>query len=141
MRFTRGDFPGFLIAVLAGPAMMLLFLASFETWDHRGTPLLGAMGANLAIGAGLLAIFSRFIRNWNVPVALLGILIVIVIAVNVVQRTGHDGTALATGLKLFGVLDFMLLNLAVVGQMFWHGLIPVLDRRAARAADAGAGDP
>ncbi|MEE8338147.1 MAG: hypothetical protein V3R95_08800 [Dehalococcoidia bacterium] len=137
MRFSRADLPGFLIAVLAGPALMVLFLASFETWDHRGTPLLGAMGANLAIGAGLIAVFSRFIRNWNLPLALLGILIVIVIAVIWAQRTGHDGTAMATGLKLSGVLAFLLLNLAVGGQIFWHGLIPVLDRRAARAAGAG----
>lgn len=137
MRFSRADIPGFLIAVLAGPALMVLFLASFETWDHRGTPLLGAMGANLAIGAGLIAVFSRFIRNWDVPLSLFSILIVLVIAVIVMQRTGYDGTALATGLKLSGVLAFLLLNLAVGGQIFWHGLIPVLDRRAARAAVAG----
>lgn len=137
MRFTRGDLPGFAIALLAGPAMMVLFLASFDVWDHRGTPLLGAMGANLAIGAGLLAVFSRFIRNWDVPLALFSILIVIVISVIVMQRTGYDDTGWATALKLIGVLDFMLLNLAVVGQMFWHGLIPVMDRRAARAADTG----
>ncbi|HJM74716.1 MAG TPA: hypothetical protein QGI71_02465 [Dehalococcoidia bacterium] len=137
MRFTRGDIPGFAIALLAGPAMMVLFLASFEVWDHQGTPLLGAMAANLAIGAGLLAVFSRFIRNWDIPLSLLGILVVIVISVNVMQRTGDDGTGWATALKLIGVLDFLLLNLAVVGQMLWHGLIPVMDRRAARAADAG----
>ncbi len=134
MRFVRGDLPGIVIAALAGPALMLLFLASFETWDHRGTPLLGAIAANLAIGAGLLAVFSRFVRNWDLPIALLGILIAIVIAVIWVQRSGHDGTALATGLKLAGVVDFLLLNLAVGGQVLWHGLIPVLDRRAARAA-------
>lgn len=137
MRFSRADIPGFLIAVLAGPALMVLFLASFDTWDHRGTPLLGAMGANLAIGAGLIAVFSRFIRNWDVPLSLFSILIVLVIAVIVMQRTGYDGTALATGLKLSGVLAFLLLNLAVGGQIFWYGLIPVLDRRAARAAVAG----
>jgi hypothetical protein len=137
MRFTRGDIPGFAIALLAAPAMMVLFLASFEVWDHQGTPLLGAMAANLAIGAGLLAVFSRFIRNWDVPLSLLGILIVIVISVNVMQRTGDDGTGWATALKLIGVLDFLLLNLAVVGQMLWHGLIPVMDRRAERAANTG----
>jgi hypothetical protein len=136
MRFTRSDIPGFAIALLAAPAIMVLFLASFEVWDHQGTPLLGAMATNLAIGAGLLAVFSRFIRNWDIPAALLAILIVIVISVNVVQRTDNDGTALATGLKLFGVLDFLLLNLAVVGQMIWHGLIPVMDRRAASARDS-----
>jgi hypothetical protein len=137
MRFTRGDIPGFAIALLAAPAMMVLFLASFEVWDHQGTPLLGAMAANLAIGAGLLAVFSRFIRNWDVPLSLLGILIVIVISVNVMQRTGDDGTGWATALKLIGVLDFLLLNLAVVGQMLWHGLIPVMDRRTERAANTG----
>ena len=137
MRFSRADIPGFLISVRAGPALMVLFLASFDTWDHRGTPLLGAMGANLAIGAGLIAVFSRFIRNWDVPLSLFSILIVLVIAVIVMQRTGYDGTALATGLKLSGVLAFLLLNLAVGGQIFWYGLIPVLDRRAARAAVAG----
>jgi hypothetical protein len=136
MRFTRGDLPGIAIALLGGPALFLLFLASYDVWDHRGTPLLGAMAGNFALAIGLAAGFSRFIRHWDVPVALLIGLLAIVGGVIWLQQTDNDGTALATTLKLAGVAGFLLLNLAVGGQVIWFGLIPVMDRRAARAAAA-----
>ena len=86
MRFTRRDLPGIAIALLGGPALMLLFLASFETWDHRGTPTLGFMGANLGLAVGFAAIFARFIRNWDWPIAFLALLLAAVAAVNWAQR-------------------------------------------------------
>lgn len=134
MRFTRGDLPGIAIAVLAPPALLLLFFASFEVWDHRGTPLLSFMATNFAIAIGVAAVFSRFVRAWDVPVGLLVLLAATVAAVNWAQRTGNDGTALATGLKWVGVLTFLLLNLSIAYQVFVNGLLPVLDRRAARRA-------
>lgn len=139
MRFKRADLPGIAIATLAPPALFLLFLASYETWDHRGTPLLSFMATNIAIGAAVAAVFVRFVRRWELPLALLVVLAVVVVAVNVVQRTDNDGTALATALKWIGVLDFLLLNLALGYQMLTNGLLPVLDRRSARlAAEAEA---
>ena len=139
MRFKRADLPGIAIATLAPPALLLLFLASYETWDHRGTPLLSFVGSNIAIGAGLAAVFSRFVRHWEVPLALLAVLMVVVTAVNVLQRTDNDGTALADALKWVGLLDFMLLNAAIGYQVLTNGLLPVMDRRSAlRGAEAEA---
>ncbi len=139
MRFQRSDLPGIAIAVLAPPLMMLLFFASFETWDHRGTPLLGQIAVNVAVPAGIAAAFSRYIRNWDVPVALLALLVAVVAGVNWAQRTGNDDLAFVTALKWVGVLDFMLLNAVVGLQVLRNGVLPILDRRdARRAAEAAA---
>lgn len=134
MRFARGDLPGIAIALLGGPALFLLFLASYDVWDHRGTPLLGAMATNFALAVGLAAVFSRFVRHWPVAIVLVVALLAIVGGVVWLQQTDNDGTTLATTLKLIGVADFMLLNVVVGGQIVWFGLIPVMDRRSARVA-------
>lgn len=141
MRFTRADVPGNPIAVLAPPALFLPFLASFEVWDHRGTPLLSWVATNFAIAIGVAAVFSCFVRGWGEPVSLLMLLAATIAAVNWAQRTDNDGTALATGLKWVGVLAFPLLNLSIAHQVFVNGLLPVLDRRVARrAAEAEAAE-
>lgn len=131
MRFQRSDLPGFLIATLAPPALMILMLASFHTWFHHGTPLLGGLGSNLGIAGGLAAIFSRFIRKWDVPLGLVGGIVLIVILVNWAQRTGHDGTA-ADLLKWLAIVDFLVLNVVVLWQVVIYGLLPAMDRRAER---------
>ena len=138
MRFHRSDWPGLAVAVLAGPALMVLFLAAFETWDHHGTPLLGAMAGNFALGAGVAAIFARFIRNWDVPLALLFVLVLVVAGVNWAQHNGTGDGAFATTLKWIGVIDFLLLNVAIVLQVLNNGLLPILNRRDARRAAARA---
>jgi len=92
MRFQRSDLPGILIAGLAPVGLMLLFLASWETWGHHGTPLLGAMSANLAIGGALIAAFSRFIRNWDIPLASVILMLVAAGSVIVLQQMDNDGT-------------------------------------------------
>jgi hypothetical protein len=134
MRFHRSDVPGLLIATLGPVGLTLLFLAAFDTWDHHGTPLLGAMAANLAVGGGLLAAFTRFIRNWDV---ILGLLLALVLSVGTViglQQTGDDGTALATTVKWVGVVSFLALNVVVTLQIINNGLIPMLNRIEARRA-------
>jgi hypothetical protein len=140
MRFKRSDLPGFLIAVVAPALLFLLFLASFEVWDHKGTPLLGFMAVNIAGAVATMAIFSRFIKNWDVPLALLFILAVAVGGVMWAQRTDNDGTALATTLKWIGLIDFVVLNIAIGLQVISNGLLPVLDRRDARRAAAAAAE-
>ena len=132
MRFKRADLPGIAIALLAPPALFLLFLASFETWNHRGTPLLGFTSSTIAIAVGVAAVFSRFVRHWELPLVLLFVLIGVVLAVNVVQRSDYDGTALATLLKWIGLADFALLNAVVGYEVFANGLLPAMDRRATR---------
>ena len=140
MRFTRRDLPGIAIALLGGPALMLLFLASFETWDHRGTPTLGFMGANLGLAVGFAAIFARFIRNWDWPIAFLALLLAAVAAVNWAQRSDNDGTTLATGLKWVAVAAFLLLTVSVGRQVLRNGLIPWYDRHAARRDERRAAE-
>ena len=132
MRFQRSDLPGLAIAALAPPALFILFLASFDVWEHHGTPLLGAMSANIAIGGGIAAAFARYIRSWDVPLALLGLLLASVAGVIWAQQSGNDGTTLATILKWTGVIAFLLLNLAIVWQILNHAILPILDRRDAR---------
>jgi 4-amino-4-deoxy-L-arabinose transferase-like glycosyltransferase len=133
MRFRRSDLPGILIAGLAPVGLMLIFLASFETWHHEGTPLLGTMSANLAIGGGLLAALTRFIRNWNVPLASVLLMVTCAAAVVILQETGNDNTG-ANLLKWLGVLGFLVFNISVALQIVSYGLLPTLDRRAARLA-------
>ena len=134
MRFTRADLPGMAIALLAGPLVVLLFLAAFETWGHKGTPVLGFVGTNVGIGVGLAAVFARFIRRWEWPLAFLGLIAAAVAGVYWAQQAGYDGTRLATALKWLGVAGFAGLNLAIVQQLLRHGVLPILDRRDARGA-------
>ena len=139
MRFTRADLPGMAIALLAGPLVVLLFLAAFETWGHKGTPVLGFVGTNVGIGVGLAAVFARFIRRWEWPLAFLGLIAAAVAGVYWAQQAGYDGTRLATALKWLGVAGFAGLNLAVVQQLLRHGVLPILDRLDARRAGGEGG--
>ena len=140
MRFSRSDWPGIAIAVLAGPALMFLFLAATETWGHKGTPLLGFMAGNIGLAVGLAALFSRFILKWDIPITALVAILAAVGAVKWIQVSGNDGTRLATGVKWAGVIAFVVLNVAVAWQLVTNGLAPLLDRfddwRARRAADS-----
>ena len=132
MRFSRSDLPGLAIALLAGPALMLLFLASGEAWGHRGTPLLGFAATNIGVAAGVAAIGSRFIRRWDAPLAAIGVIVAVAAAVNWLQASGLDGTRFATGVKWIGLAAFAALNAAVLLQLARHGLLPLLDRLDAR---------
>ena len=134
MRFSRSDLPGLAVALLAGPALMVLYLASFEVWGHRGTPILGFIATNLGLAVGGAAIFARFILKWDVPLAALGALIAVVAAVNWAQHTDNDGTALATALKWAGAVAFLVLNVSIAWQVLRNGLLPLLDRHDARRA-------
>lgn len=136
MRFKRSDLPGFIIAMVAPPLLFLLFLRSFEVWHHQGTPLLGFMATNIAGAIATLAIFSRFIRKWDVPLALLAVLAAAVAGVFWAQESGNDGTGFATTLKWIALVDFLVLNLVLGLQVLQNGLLPVLDRRDARRAAA-----
>jgi len=136
MRFKRSDLPGFIIAMVAPPLLFLLFLRSFEVWHHQGTPLLGFMATNIAGAIATLAIFSRFIKKWDIPLALLAILAAAVAGVFWAQESGNDGTGFATTLKWIALADFLVLNLVLGLQVLQNGLLPVLDRRDARRAAA-----
>ena len=134
MRFKRADLPGFAIAVLAPVGMMILILAAYRLWHHEGSPVLGAAAANLALGAGLLAAFSRFFRHWPLLLGLVLLLALDIAAVIVMQRSGNDHTAAATALKLLGVALFLALNAAALLDVLNEGVNPLLVRRDRRIA-------
>ncbi len=134
MRFKRSDLPGILIATLAPAGLFWLLVVSFGLEQHHGTPLLGALSGNIAGGAGVLAVLSRFVRRWDRVVGAVVLLIACVAGVILLQRTGNDGGAFATSLKLGGVLLFMVINLFVVLDVLVYGLNPSLQRRDARLA-------
>ena len=136
MRFTRADLPGLVIAALAPPAMMILFFASFEAWNHQGTPLLGGMATNIALPAGIIGAFSRFVRHWDFIIVLVGAILACVVGVNYAQHSGNDDTFFSTLLKLIGVLAFLLLNAAFGYEILKHAILPMLDRRDVRVAAA-----
>lgn len=136
MRFKRADLPGILIAVLAPAGMMLVVVAGYELWNHHGTPLMPAIATQLAIGAGLLAAVTRFIRNWVLFGTLLALLGAAIATVILLQQTGNDGTTLATSMKLAAVGLFLLINLVALRDIAWHGLGPILERRDARIEQA-----
>ncbi|RLT36970.1 MAG: hypothetical protein DWI58_17760 [Chloroflexi bacterium] len=134
MRFKRSDVPGILIATVAPAALFSLLVLSFGLEHHHGTPLLGALAGNVAGGAATLAVLSRFVRRWDRVVITLALLIAAVLGVILLQRTGNDGGAFATSLKLAGVLLFGVINLFVILDVLVHGLNPSLQRRDARLA-------
>ncbi len=134
MRFARQDLPGLAIATLGGPLLFLLVLASFELWGHRHTVLLAGLWQNLAVGAALIAVFSRFIRRWDAVLGLLALIVLMVIGVNWLQRTGDGTTALAVLFKWVGVVSFLLINIVIVWDVLSNALLPWLDRRAERRA-------
>lgn len=134
MRFKRSDLPGILIATVAPALLFWLLVRSFGLEHHHGTPLLGALSGNVAGGAGVIAVLSRFVRRWDRVVIPLVLLAGCVAGVLVLQRTGDDGSSSATALKLAGVLLFGVVNVAVVLDVLVHGLNPSLQRRDARLA-------
>ena len=124
--------PGLLIAALAPAGAMLIFLAAFDVWDHHGTPLLGFMAGNLAGGVATIAAFTRFVKHWDAVVALLGVMFAAIAGVIWAQQSGNDGTSAATLLKWVALIAFLLVNGAIVLEILVNGLLPVMDRRAAR---------
>jgi len=139
MRFQRQDMPGLLVAVFGSLALFFLVLEAYQLWDHHGSPLLGIISVHIAIGGGLIGAFWRFVKNKDAIVGVALALVLAVIGVLVLQATDSDGTALATGLKIVGVLLFLVLNVLIVWQLLSHGLNPILQRRdERRAAEAEA---
>ena len=137
MRFQRGDLPGILIAALGPAAVMAIVAVGYDLGHHEGTPLLAVLATGIAVSGGLLAAFTRFIVHWRLPAALLALLLLDAAAVLVLQRTGDDGTPLATALKVLGVLLFLALNAVALFEIANEGLTPVIERREARIRAAG----
>lgn len=138
MRFKRADLPGIFIAVVAPVVLFVILVAAYDLWHHHGSPLLGILSVHIAIGAGLIGAFSRFIKNWEPTLIAVGLLVGAIVGVLVLQWTDNDGTAFATALKLGGVAAFGLANVTIAQQLLVNGLNPILVRRDAKRAAAEA---
>ena len=135
MWFKRADLPGIALAGFAPAALYLLVVAAFDLWHHEGTPLLSALAIVIALGAGItLGALARFVRRWRIVGGLVAAISFDVAGVLVLQRTGQDGTVLATTLKLGGAGLFLAANAVIAYDVIDWGLLPIIDRRAARRA-------
>ncbi|MQC17985.1 MAG: hypothetical protein DWG80_02785 [Chloroflexi bacterium] len=137
MRFKRADMPGLAIAVLGPVLLFLLLLETYQLWDHHGSPILGMLSVNIAVGGGLIAGLWRFVKARDAVVGLaLGILLAVA-AVFMLRAAGDGDTAFANVLKLLAIVLFLALNAVIVQQLLWNGLNPILQRRDdAKAAAA-----
>ena len=136
MRFKRADIPGLLIAVLGPVALFLLLLESYQLWHHHGSPILGILSANIAIGGGLVGGLWRFVKARDAVVGLALALALTIVGIFIMRGAGEGSSTLANVLKLVSIALFLGLNVVVIQQLLWNGLNPILQRRDdARAAD------
>ena len=138
MRFKRADMPGLAIAVLGPVALFLLLLESYQLWHHHGSPILGMLSVNIAIGGGVIAGLWRFVRATDAVIGLALALALCVVAIFIIRGSGNDGSALAMILKLAAIGLFLALNVVVIQQLLWNGLNPILQRRDDAKAAAAA---
>jgi hypothetical protein len=129
MRFKRADMPGLAIAVLGPVGLFVLLLESYDLWDHHGSPLLGILSVNFAIGGGLIAALWRFVQAKDAVVGLALALALAIIGVFILRGAGEGSSAFANGLKLISVGLFLALNGVVIKELLWNGLNPILQRR------------
>ncbi len=134
MRFKRSDLPGIAVAA-AMPA--LICYAIFAGWGllhHEGTPLLGIIAGNVAVGGGIVAYATRYIAHWRAFALVTALFVVAVLSIFIVQATGRDHTGLATGLKLGAILLFLSLNALLFLDLLFVAVNPYLVRRDERRA-------
>ena len=125
---------GILFAMTAPMLAMWLVLSAFDLWNFHDTPMLGALlggvAVNIAIGAGILGAFSRFIKSWD-WIGGLGITLFAAIALVVVlQRVGHGSDLPANLVKILCVFLFLGLNINIIVQLVRNGVDPWLLRKS-----------
>ena len=125
---------GILFAMTAPMLAMWLVLSAFDLWNFHDTSMLGALlggvAVNIAIGAGILGAFSRFIKSWD-WIGGLGITLFAAIALVVVlQRVGHGSGLPANLVKILCVFLFLGLNVNIIVQLVRNGVDPWLLRKS-----------
>jgi hypothetical protein len=97
--------------------------------------LLGGVAVNIAIGAGILGAFSRFIKSWD-WIGGLGITLFAAIALVVVlQRVGHGSGLPANLVKILCVFLFLGLNINIIVQLVRNGVDPWLLRKSSAPSE------
>ena len=139
MRFQQRDLIGILFAIVAPMLAMWLVLSAFELWDFHDTPMLGAalggVAVNIAIGAGVLGAFSRFITSWDWIGGLAITLFAAIALVVVLQRIGHGSGLPANLVKILCVFLFLGLNLNIILQLVKNGIDPWLLRKSSAPSE------
>ena len=125
---------GILFAMTAPMLAMWLVLSAFDLWNFHDTSMLGALlggvAVNIAIGAGILGAFSRFIKSWD-WIGGLGITLFAAIALVVVlQRVGHGSGLPANLVTTLCVFLFLGLNVNIIVQLVRNGVDPWLLRKS-----------
>lgn len=139
MRFQKRDMIGILFAITAPMLAMWLVLSAFDLWNFHDTSMLGALlggvAVNIAIGAGVLGAFSRFIKSWD-WIGGLGITLFAAIALVVVlQRVGHGSGLPANLVKILCVFLFLGLNINIIVQLVRNGVDPWLLRKSSALSE------
>jgi hypothetical protein len=139
MRFQKRDMIGILFAMTAPMLAMWLVLSAFDLWNFHDTSMLGALlggvAVNIAIGAGILGAFSRFIKSWD-WIGGLGITLFAAIALVVVlQRVGHGSGLPANLVKILCVFLFLGLNINIIVQLVRNGVDPWLLRKSSAPSE------
>ena len=139
MRFQKRDMIGILFAITAPMLAMWLVLSAFDLWNFHDTSMLGALlggvAVNIAIGAGILGAFSRFIKSWD-WIGGLGITLFAAIALVVVlQRVGHGSGLPANLVKILCVFLFLGLNINIIVQLVRNGVDPWLLRKSSALSE------
>ena len=139
MRFQKRDMIGILFAITAPMLAMWLVLSAFDLWNFHDTSMLGALlggvAVNIAIGAGILGAFSRFIKSWD-WIGGLGIALFAAIALVVVlQRVGHGSGLPANLVKILCVFLFLGLNINIIVQLVRNGVDPWLLRKSSAPSE------
>jgi hypothetical protein len=139
MRFQKRDMIGILFAMTAPMLAMWLVLSAFDLWNFHDTSMLGALlggvAVNIAIGAGILGAFSRFIKSWD-WIGGLGIALFAAIALVVVlQRVGHGSGLPANLVKILCVFLFLGLNINIIVQLVRNGVDPWLLRKSSAPSE------
>lgn len=130
---------GILFAITAPMLAMWLVLSAFDLWNFHDTSMLGALlggvAVNIAIGAGILGAFSRFIKSWD-WIGGLGITLFAAIALVVVlQRVGHGSGLPANLVKILCVFLFLGLNINIIVQLVRNGVDPWLLRKSSALSE------
>ena len=130
---------GILFAITAPMLAMWVVLSAFDLWNFHDTSMLGALrggvAVNIAIGAGILGAFSRFIKSWD-WIGGLGITLFAAIALVVVlQRVGHGSGLPANLVKILCVFLFLGLNINIIVQLVRNGVDPWLLRKSSAPSE------
>jgi len=132
MRFKRSDLGAIAIAALFPAVLSYIVFVGWGLQHHEGTPLLGIVSSNLAIGGGIVAYLMRYVthrRTFGIIAALLGLCFLGVVEM---QYAGADHGWAATTLKWLGVVLFLALNAVLLWDVLAVAVNPYFVRRDER---------